>query len=53
MGWSISLVGTSRHRADGSWPDSEVVWNVHGGSQLLKWTPRELNFDAGMAPLRG
>ncbi len=52
IGWSISLVGTSRYRSDGTWPEGEVVYAMPGGSGLLGWTPRELTLHVadGSAP---
>jgi eukaryotic-like serine/threonine-protein kinase len=53
LGWSISLVGNSRYRTDGSWPEGETVFPMPGGSRLLRaTTSHELTLDMldGSAP---
>ena len=52
-GWSISLVGNSRYRSDGSWPEGEAVFAMPGGSRLLRaTTSNEIKLDMldGSAP---
>ncbi len=51
-GWTISLVGNSRYRTDGSWPEDEAVFPMPGGSLLRATTSNELNLDMldGSAP---